>query len=82
MKWKPDTLSYTAIAEPRHDGLTFEEGNVMDALTSAVEYFDKLDEQHPNDTHEFYTAIHVAQDLLAVRIARRLYPEGWPTHAG
>jgi len=77
MKWRaPDTsVEIEAFYGLRHD-----EAEVMDSLVRAVERFAKLEEQHPNDTHEFYSAIHTAQDLLAVRIARRLYPEGWPTH--
>jgi len=64
----------------RADGLTSDEGRVMDSLTDAVAWWDELTVQHPNETHEFYSAIHRAQDLLAVRIARRHYPGTWVTH--
>jgi hypothetical protein len=61
----------------RDDGLTDTEGEVMDALCEAYNAYLELDEQHPADHHEFEAAIHRLQDLLAVRIARRSYPEGW-----
>lgn len=56
------------------------EGEVMDALIAAAECFNELEEQHPNEVDEFFAAIHRAQDMLAVRICRRAYPEGWPTY--
>lgn len=52
----------------------------MDALIAAAECFNELEEQHPNEVDEFFAAIHRAQDMLAVRICRRAYPEGWPTY--
>jgi hypothetical protein len=62
----------------RDDGLTDAEGVVMDALIRAVEAFARLDRQHPQEINEFVDGIHKCQDLLAVRIARRHYPHGWP----
>jgi hypothetical protein len=61
----------------RDDGLTDDEGLVMDALIDAVEAFDALPSQHPQETTEFYSALHRLQDLLACRICRRDYPEAW-----
>lgn len=63
----------------RSDGLTKEEGQVMDALVSAWSAFVGLQRQHPQELDDFSFGIHKCQDLLAVRIARRVYPEGWPT---
>jgi hypothetical protein len=62
----------------RDDGLTDEEGVVMDALVTAVEAFARLERQHPQEINEFVGGIHTCQDLLAVRIARRHFPRGWP----
>jgi hypothetical protein len=59
------------------DGLTHNEGAVMDALVSAAEAYRELPVEHPAEPQEFVAAIHRAQDLLAVRIARREYPSGW-----
>lgn len=64
-------------AMAREDGLTEAEGEVMDALCEAVAAWEQLEKQHPSEAEDFYAAIHRAQDLLAVRIARRHYPEGW-----
>ena len=66
----------------RYDGLTEEEGAVMDALVEAVAAFDELDRQHPDEQDDFYGGIHRCQDLLAVRAMRRLYPRGWVTFDG
>lgn len=66
----------------RKDGLTDQEGKVMDALINAWDAFMKLDRQHPSEVNDFADGIHRCQDLLAVRIARREYPEGWPIKKG
>ncbi len=62
----------------RTDGLTFEEGEVMDALITAWNKFIKIERQHSSELNDFAAGIHRCQDLLAARIARREYPEGWP----
>ena len=61
----------------RPDGLTNEEGEVMDALIYAWNQFSQLEIQHPSDTPDFADGIHKCQQSLALRIARREYPEGW-----
>ena len=61
----------------RDDGLTNEEGDVMDYLVGAYTAYDGLEVEHPSDPGEFVQAIHRAQDLLAVRVVRRAYPDGW-----
>lgn len=63
------------------DGLTWEEGEVIDRLFEAVEAYNGLPVQHPDEPREFADAIHAAQNQMAVRIARRYHPEGWPTHS-
>jgi hypothetical protein len=62
----------------REDGLTDAEGKVMDALCDAVNAFGKLDRQHPDEARDFCDGIHRCQDTLALRIARRAFPKGWP----
>lgn len=62
----------------RQDGLTEDEGKVMDSLITAFNEFCKLGRQHPDEIRDFTDGIHKCQDLLAVRIARREYPNGWP----
>lgn len=61
-------------------GLTDSEQKVMDALVLAFNEFAKIERQHPDEMRDFTDAIHRAQDLLAVRIARREFPDGWPTY--
>ena len=64
------------IETMRVDGFTAEEGEVMDALIMAWNKFVGLDRQHPDELRDFTDSIHRCQDLLAVRIARRIYPQG------
>ena len=64
--------------EPRNDGLTEQEGKVMDALVTAWNEFQKLRVQHPSDIPDFVNAIHTCQQILGMRILQREHPEGWP----
>jgi hypothetical protein len=64
----------------RVDGLTHEEGEVADALALAANAFARLPVQHPQELAEFVFGIHLCQGLLTTRLARRVAPEGWPTH--
>lgn len=61
-------------------GLTNDEQKVMDNLVSAFLHYNNLPEQHPMERIDFCNLIHQAQSLLAIRVCRREYPEGWPTH--
>ena len=62
----------------RVDGLTADEGLVMDTLVAAWESWCLLPREHPDELRDFADAIHCCQGLLATRIARRTYPAGWP----
>jgi len=66
------------IPGARVDGLTEQEGKVMDALVTAWNEFTKLKVQHPSDVPDFVNAIHVCQQILGMRILQRDYPVGWP----
>ena len=61
-------------------GLTDEETRVAGFLIDAWVEFGKLVSQHPDENRDFTDAIHRCQSILALRIVRRLYPKGWPTH--
>lgn len=61
-------------------GLSSLEKECLDSLVSAFNEFASLDRQHPNELSEFADSIHRLQGLLTIRIARRVYPNGWPTH--
>lgn len=69
---------FDRIDEARDDGLTEGEGEVMDHLTAAVGSWASLPREHPNELPDFVEAIHRCQALLAVRVARRHHPRGWP----
>jgi hypothetical protein len=62
----------------RNDGLTDEEGVVMDALGAAFNAMAQLDRQHPDELRDFADGIHRCQDALALRVCRRAFPSGWP----
>jgi hypothetical protein len=64
----------------RKDGLTEQEGKVMDDLISAWDNFLNLEKEHPNDTYYFADGIHKCQYVLCMRILRRDYPEGYPRY--
>ena len=61
-------------------GLLPEEQIVLDNIYDAHRAFLKLPVQHPGEIQEMVTYVHGIQSLLALRIARRKYPEGWITH--
>lgn len=52
----------------------------MDSLFDAAEVYRMLPVEHPDEPHEFLTALHRLQDLLAVRVVRRQFPDGWATY--
>lgn len=58
-------------------GLTKEEDDCMKCLSEAANKFMALSEYHQSDKHEFVTAIHAAQLLIAYRVAKRVNPEIW-----
>lgn len=65
----------------RIDGLTDKEGEVADLLIEAWNKYIKLPKQHPTEIDEFMQGIHICQNLMTIRIARRCYPKGWTIKA-
>ena len=63
-----------------NDGLTDEEQAVMVNLKEAYEKFMQLSKEHPDELRDFVDGIHRCQDVMAVRVCRREFPEGWPTY--
>lgn len=57
--------------------LTYEEKEVLSHLKEAWDKFLALGKHLPHDLTEFNTAIHQAQQKLALRVARRVNPEVW-----
>lgn len=68
------------IMDKRKDGLTSEEGQVMDNLAEAWNMFLKLDQTHPSEQSDFSDGIRKCQQVLMNRILRRDYPKGYPTY--
>lgn len=66
--------------EPNKNGLTPDEQLVMDKLMEAYAAFIRLSREHPDELRDFVDGVHKCQDVLAVRICRRIYPEGWPSY--
>lgn len=64
----------------RKDGLTEQEGKVMDALVTAWNEFTQLEKTHPSEEKDFMNAIHQCQNTLCMRVLRRDYSEGYPTY--
>lgn len=61
------------------NGLTQEEKDCASHLMSAWNKFLALDKKHPSDDAEFLKAIHDAQKMIALRVARRVDPNFWKT---
>jgi len=60
-------------------GLTDKEQEVMDHLVGAVTRYAQLEVQHPMEMDDFMDSIHRLQDLMAIRVTRRAFPNGWFT---
>ena len=58
-------------------GLDAAEQSILEHLVKAWKAFATLPAQRPDDIREFRDGISRLQDLLATRICRRLYPDGW-----
>ncbi len=61
-------------------GFTPDEKRCHDALMEMLEAWHELPFQHLNEGGDIIFAVHLIQGTLATRIARRAFPEGWPTH--
>jgi hypothetical protein len=56
---------------------TLDEERVLLSLSDAWNGYARLDVYHSDEPNEFRDAIHRCQDLIAVRIVRRLDPGTW-----
>ena len=68
------------LASENACGLTLEEQGIMDKLMECYELFLKIDREHPDEIRNFVDGVHKIQDVLALRVIRRCYPQGWPTY--
>jgi hypothetical protein len=56
---------------------TADEKAVLASLVAAWQQYVALPVEHPDEIRDFTDAIHRAQDLLAIRVARRADPDTW-----
>jgi len=63
-------------------GFTVDEKKCHNSLMECLKIFRQLPVQHPSEMKDFVGAVHRIQDLLAMRIVRRLYPKGWTNNSG
>ena len=59
------------------ESLTIAEKMVLDNLVQAWNDFVSLENRSDDDNTEFRDAIHRAQQLIALRVARRVDPDIW-----
>lgn len=69
--------SSTEAVEKNPASATEEERQVLDMLAAATNVYFKLPEEHPVERDEWILAVHRLQDLIAVRVARRVDPDIW-----
>lgn len=58
-------------------GLLPKESEVLKLITNAWNKYCELEKMHPSDIMEFHQAIHQLQQLMAIRVSRREYPDFW-----
>lgn len=63
--------------KPADDGMEAERG-FLRALAVAYSLWLRLPPQHPDEQRGMADVMHAAQDLVAVRFARRAFPGDWP----
>jgi len=77
-EWPVDSHKYdSALMLSRYLGLTEMEKECLKHLVDAWNCFVQLEGKHPSDNPEFCDAIHAAQKMLALRVARRVDTDVW-----
>lgn len=76
---QPPTFCYDGLRCPHtpQPGLTGLEKECLNHLVEAWNLFVQMDNKHPQDNPEFCQAIHDAQKMLALRVARRVDTDVW-----
>lgn len=62
---------------PKQTGLTDEEKHVLMLSAELWNEFVKLPDAHPSDHIEMQIKIHGIQEMIALRVARRIDPDVW-----
>jgi hypothetical protein len=65
------------LPAPKVESLTDEETQILRLLGDAWSLYTTLDKRTHHDNSEFTNAIHDAQKLIALRVARRVNPTVW-----
>lgn len=68
---------FNPIGSPRDNGLTDAEKEILYLLKEAWQKFTNLGDHISHDLVEYNHAIHLAQQKIAVRVARRVNPDVW-----
>jgi hypothetical protein len=63
-------------------GFTKQEAAAHAALMDFMREYMKLEKEHPTEEKDLERIVHHAQELLALRVLRRVYPQGWATYKG
>lgn len=79
---KPQQFDIPPVVFPSYEPsskteLTDQEKYCLAELANAWNVFTQLPDKHPSDDAEFLTAIHDAQKMIALRVARRVNTEVW-----
>lgn len=56
------------------------EKHIIDLTRELFLEFRKLNNHHPSEIHDVANAIHRIQDIIAMRLARRVEPTIWKTY--
>jgi hypothetical protein len=73
-------LCYVKTPQPECSSgvsLTDEEKEVLSLLAQAWAAFSELGEKHPSDNDEFRYAVHLCQQKVGMRVARRVDQDIW-----
>lgn len=57
--------------------LTSKENDCLRKLEEAWGLFIKMPRVHPSELQDFQSAIHIAQGIIGLRVAKRVNPEIW-----
>lgn len=75
--WGPPPVLKMDCCFAANNGLTDQEKEVLSLLKDAWQKFSELGNHIHHDLTEFNYAIHLAQQKMALRVARRVDPEVW-----
>ena len=75
--WQDSSPVFESLTMPDINGLTTEEKRALGYLAQAWNIFVKLDAKSDYDNQEFRDSIHRCQEMIALRVARRVDRDIW-----